>query len=147
MRTIALFVAAAAVLLAAGCATQKREATKVGQVGINTAEERAIVDSLETSKFYEYNTPKTGVVLRSNPPGALVEWLNNDGLWVSVGTTPTLQIAIEATGRPELFRVSMGGYLPEIRWVAATPASQSVTVEFNLERELKQDRFVLGMNK
>ena len=91
--------------------------------------------------------PKTGARFLSNPPGANVEWFNDDGIWVSVGSTPSREVVVEATGKPELFRVSLQGYLPQTRWVAATPSSQGVTVEFALQRELPSDRFVLSESR
>ena len=69
---------------------------------------------------------------------------SSDGQWVSVGNTPTEEIVIEATGKPELFRVSAPGYLSQIRWVAATPNAEGVTVEFTLDPELPNDRFYVG---
>jgi hypothetical protein len=138
-----LMLLCAAVVALAGCATQKRPA-QVGETGYNPREERLIIAEEEAKDYYDYKTPKTGAVIRSNPAGALVEWYNDDGIWVSVGTTPTLDIVIEATGKPELFRVSAPGYLPQIRWVASTPGSESVEVSFELERELPDHRYYIG---
>ena len=132
-----------ACVLLTGCASQVRP-NQVGEVGFNSTNERALAAEKEAQDYYEFKTPKTAAVIRSNPAGALVEWYNSDGIWVSVGNTPTLDIVIEATGKPELFRVSAPGYLPEIRWVAATPSSEGVTVSFELERELDYDRYYIG---
>lgn len=142
MARVLMLLCAAAVLLA-GCATQKRPA-QVGEVGYNPRHERVEAAGQEAKDYYEYMTPKAGAVIRSNPAGALVEWYNSDGIWVSVGTTPTLEIVIEATGKPELFRVSAPGYLPQIRWVATTPNSEGVEVAFELERELPDHRYHIG---
>jgi hypothetical protein len=132
-----------ACILLAGCATQKRP-SQVGEVGYNPREERTLQAEQEAQDYYDYKTPKAGATIRSNPAGALVEWYNSDGIWVSVGTTPTLEIVIEATGKPELFRVSAPGYLPQIRWVATTPNSEGVVVSFELDRELDYDRYYIG---
>jgi hypothetical protein len=132
-----------ACILLTGCATQKRP-SQVGEVGYNPRGERALQAEMEAQDYYDYNTPKAGATIRSNPAGALVEWYNPDGIWVSVGTTPTLEIVIEATGKPELFRVSAPGYLPQIRWVATTPNSEGVVVSFELDRELDYDRYYIG---
>jgi hypothetical protein len=138
-----LLVLCLAGVLLAGCAVQKRP-SQVGEVGYNPREERLIAAEEEARDYYDYNTPKTGAVIRSNPAGALVEWYNGDGIWVSVGTTPTLEIVIEATGKPELFRVSAPGYLPQIRWVATTPNGEGVAVSFELDRELPDHRYYIG---
>jgi histidinol-phosphate/aromatic aminotransferase/cobyric acid decarboxylase-like protein len=132
-----------ACILLTGCATQKRP-SQVGEVGYNPRGERALQAEMEAQDYYDYNTPKAGATIRSNPAGALVEWYNPDGIWVSVGTTPTLEIVIEATGKPELFRVSAPGYMPQIRWVATTPNSEGVVVSFELDRELDYDRYYIG---
>src|SRR5687768_17860458 len=129
-----------ACILLAGCATQKRP-SQVGEVGYNPRGERALQAEMEAQDYYYYKTPKAGASIRGNPAGALVEWYNPDGIWVSVGTSPTLEIVIEATGKPELFRVSAPGYMPQIRWVATTPNSEGVVVSFELDRELDYDRY------
>lgn len=133
----------ALVLFGAGCASQVRP-SNVGETGFNPKAERALLAEREARDYYEYKIPKTVATIRSSPDGALVEWYNSDGQWVSIGNTPTEQIVIEATGKPELFRVSAPGYLPEIRWVAATPNSEGVDVEFQLEPDLPHGRYVLG---
>jgi hypothetical protein len=127
----------------AGCASQTRP-SQVGEVGLNPRHERALQAEREAQDYYDYKTPKTGAIIRSNPAGALVEWYNPDGIWVSVGTTPTLEIVIEATGKPELFRVSASGYMPQIRWVASMPNSEGVVVSFELDRDLAYDRYYIG---
>jgi len=124
-----------------GCASQSRPA-RVGEVGGDPRAQRADLAAERTRDYYAYHTPKVGARIRSNPSGALVEWYNEDGLWVSVGNTPTLGIIIEATGKPELFRVTAPGYLAQTRWVAATPGSEEVVVEFFLDPEIPQDRMV-----
>lgn len=128
-------------IVLAGCASQSRP-SRVGEVGVNERYESQMAAERTAQNHYAFIAPKAGATIRSDPPGALVEWNNQEGLWVSVGTTPTLEIAIEATGKPELFRVSMPGYLPQQRWVAATPRSDGVDVEFILEPELPADRRV-----
>ena len=75
-------------------------------------------------------------VIRSEPPGAVVEWMNRDGMWVVVGSTPTKEIVIEATGKPELFRVSREGYLPQTQWVASTGSSRNIDILFELQQDL-----------
>jgi hypothetical protein len=132
-----------AVVLMAGCATQKRP-SQVGEVGYNPREERSLAAEEEAQDYYDYKIAKTGAIIRSNPAGALVEWYNSDGIWVSVGNTPTREIVIEATGKPELFRVSAPGFIPQTRWVAATPNSEGVTVSFELDPELPYDRYYIG---
>jgi len=130
-------------VLLAGCASQVRP-SKVGEVGFNPRQEKALAAEEEASNYYDYKIPKSGAVIRSNPTGAMVEWYNPDGIWVSVGTTPTEEIVIEATGKPELFRVSAAGFLPQVRWVATTPSSEGVVVTFELDRELPYDRYYIG---
>ncbi|MBX3458421.1 MAG: hypothetical protein KF696_00485 [Planctomycetes bacterium] len=128
-------------LLAAGCATQSRP-SRVGEVGLNSRYEAELAAEREARHFYDYKAPKTAAIFQSRPPGALVEWYNNDGIWVAVGNTPSREVVIEATGKPELFRVSLAGYLPQIKWIAATPGSSGVTVKFDLEPELPADRMI-----
>ena len=142
-RTSMLVCTAVLIALCSGCATQSRS-SDVGDVGFNSRQERELAAEKSAQNYYRYITPKAGAVIRSNPTGALVEWYNNDGTWVSVGNTPTQDIVIEATGRPELFRVSAPGYLPQIRWVATTPNSEGVTVNFELDPELPSDRYYLN---
>lgn len=125
------------------CATQERP-SRVGDIGINPAYQRRLSVEREAMNYYDYRTPKTTAVIRSNPAGALVEWYNSDGQWVAIGNTPTRDVVIEATGKPELFRVSAPGYLPEIRWVATTPSSEGVDVQFQLDPDLPYGRYVLG---
>ncbi|MBZ0136598.1 MAG: hypothetical protein K8I27_09520 [Planctomycetes bacterium] len=123
-----------------GCAAQERQA-QVGEVGFNPRHEVELHAEMQARNYYDYKTPKAGAVIRSNPAGALVEWYNDDGIWVAVGNTPTEQVVIEATGKPELFRVSAPGFMPAIRWVSAMPSAEGVEVDFELERELPHDRF------
>ncbi|MCC7508958.1 MAG: hypothetical protein IT464_06255 [Planctomycetes bacterium] len=141
MVRLCLLMLAGTLLLTAGCATQSRP-SRVGEIGVNTRYEAELAAEREAREFYEYKAPKTGALIRSNPPGALVEWYNENGVWVALGNTPSREIVIEATGKPELFRVSLNGYLTQIRWVAATPSSEGVTVQFELEPELPSDRFI-----
>lgn len=130
-------------LVATGCSTQGRSA-EVGEVGFNPRQERELAAENFAGNYYNYKTPKAGAIIRSNPAGALVEWYNSDGQWVSVGNTPTQEIVIEATGKPELFRVSAPGYMSKIRWVATTPSAEGVTVEFTLDPDLPNDRYYIG---
>lgn len=137
-----LIVPLCLVLIAgAGCATQERQQSEVGEVGFNSRYEVERHAARQAQRLYDYQTPKAGAVIRSNPAGALVEWYNDDGIWVAVGNTPTDSIVVEATGKPELFRVSAPGFMPEIRWVAAMPSNEAVVVQIELERELPHDRF------
>lgn len=129
------------VAVTAGCATQSRP-SRVGEVGLNSRYEAELAAEREARHFYDYKAPKTSAVFHSNPPGALVEWYNEDGIWVAVGSTPSRDVVIEATGKPELFRVSLAGYLPQIKWVASTPGSEGVRVSFELEPELPTDRTI-----
>ena len=133
-------------LFLAGCVSQVRSgAALVGETGpVDRAHQRAVTASLSAEDRYEYRTPKIGALFNSIPPGADIEWLNDDRVWVTVGTTPSLEIVIEATGKPELFRVSMPGYLPQTRWVAATPGSANVAVNIELQRDLALDRSILS---
>lgn len=135
--------AALSLLLLAGCASQTRP-SEIGSIGVNTRYEKELAAELEARNYYDGHTPKIGAYIRSNPPGAVVEWYNDDGIWVHVGNTPTKDIVIEGTGKPELFRVSAPGYLPKIEWVAATRNSSSVEVEFELQPELPTDRYLTG---
>lgn len=134
-------VCVAAIL--AGCAAQGR-GTQVGEVGFNPRDEREIAAERAAQHYYDYTAPKAGATIRSNPAGALVEWYNDEGVWVAIGNTPTGDITIEATGKPELFRVSAPGFLPQIRWVAVTPSSEAAVVSFELEPELPSDRYFLA---
>jgi hypothetical protein len=142
-RLLMLVCAVMFVALCGGCATQGRT-SQVGDIGFNPRQERELAAKKAAENYYEYDTPKAGAKILSNPAGALVEWYNDDGQWVSVGTTPTEDVVIEATGRPELFRVSAPGYMPAIRWVAVTPSSEGVTVKFDLEPELPADQYYIG---
>ncbi|MBX3473226.1 MAG: hypothetical protein KF754_02505 [Planctomycetes bacterium] len=147
MTVIRLSLLAALCFVFAGCASQVRP-SKVGDVGgVDRMQERALQAELRTRDAYEYRTPKTGAKFISNPAGANVEWYNDEGIWVSVGSTPSREVVIEATGKPELFRVSLPGYLPQTRWVAATPSSKGVTIEISLQRELPTDRYILSESR
>lgn len=147
MTVIRLSLLAALALFIAGCASQVRPA-KVGDVGgVDRTQQRAMQAELNARDAYENMTPKTGAIFHSNPPGANVEWYNDEGIWVSVGATPSREVVIEATGKPELFRVSLPGYLPQTRWVAATPSAKGVTIEFALQRELASDRYILSESR
>ena len=131
------------VVVTTACSSQERRG-EVGEIGFNPRLERELQAEKEAAQYYDYNTPKAGAIIRSNPAGALVEWYNADGQWVAVGNTPTEQIVIEATGRPELFRVSAPGFMSQIRWVAATPNSEGVDIEFTLDPELPNERYYIG---
>lgn len=147
MTTVRLSLLAALVVLFSGCASQVRTGN-VGQRGpVDETRERTLAAELQVSGFYDSRTPKTGAMFESSPPGAQVEWFDNNGRWITVGTTPSLEIVIEATGKPELFRVSMPGYLSQTRWVAATRGSRAVRVGFAMQRELPYDRFVLSESR
>ncbi|MCA8913969.1 MAG: hypothetical protein KDB90_01055 [Planctomycetes bacterium] len=142
-RFVMLVCAITLIAISTGCASQTRT-SQVGEVGFNPRQERELAAEKSAQNYYDYITPKAGAVIRSNPAGALVEWYNGDGTWVAVGNTPTEDIVIEATGKPELFRVSAPGFLPQIRWVATTPNSEGVVVSFELDPELPSDRYYLG---
>jgi histidinol-phosphate/aromatic aminotransferase/cobyric acid decarboxylase-like protein len=123
-----------------GCASGG-ESAQVGERGpVDRSAERAVLSSMAAEAWYDSRTPKTGALINSSPPGALVEWLNRDNIWVTVGSTPSIEIVIEATGKPELVRVSMPGYMSQSRWIAATPGSRAVAIDFQLQRELPTDR-------
>lgn len=122
--------------LISGCAASQARPSRVGEVGLNSAFERALSEQSKVRHTYEYNARKTGTIIRSEPPGALVEWMNRDGMWVVVGSTPTKEIVIEATGKPELFRVSSEGYLPQTQWIASTGGRNNVEVMFELQPDL-----------
>lgn len=122
--------------LISGCASSQARPSKVGEIGLNSAFERALSEQDKVRNTYEYNARKTGAVIRSEPPGALVEWLNGDGIWVVVGSTPTKEIVIEATGKPELFRVSREGFLPQTQWVASKGGGKAMEVNFELHPDL-----------
>ncbi|GIK51337.1 MAG: hypothetical protein HUU03_09735 [Planctomycetaceae bacterium] len=121
---------------ACGCASSQARPSRVGEIGLNSAYERALSAENNARRTYEFSAPKTGALIRSEPPGATIEWLNHDGTWVTVGSTPSKQIVIEATGKPELFRVSRLGFLPQTRWVASTGGRGNVEVMFELEPDL-----------
>lgn len=141
MRLITVLLATFAVIIA-GCSGQQRTA-RVGETGNNSAREVSDLAVEDARKFYDFNAPKTGLRIRSEPPGALVDWMGPEGRWITVGSTPSDEITIEATGKPELFRVYLRGYLPQTRWVAATTGSEGVSITFQLERELPgSDRFL-----
>lgn len=118
-------------LFVAGCATQSRP-SKVGDTDYDARAERHLQAERDVEDHYDQVVPRTSTVIRSNPPGALVEWFNDEGTWVAIGNTPTSEVVIEATGRPELFRVSAPGYLPKTRWVAAMPDGVGEEVSFEL---------------
>ena len=122
--------------LLTGCASSQARPSRVGEVGLNSAFERALSEQSNVRHTYEYNAHKTGAIIRSEPPGAVVEWMNKDGMWVVVGSTPTREIVIEATGKPELFRVSREGYLSQTQWVASTGGRHNVEVMFELQLDL-----------
>lgn len=143
MRVFAIGSALCALAAISGCASQTRP-SEIGSIGVNTRYEKELAAELEARNYYDGHTPKVGAFIRSNPPGASVEWYNDDGIWVFVGNTPTRDIVIEGTGKPELFRVSAPGYLPRIEWVASTPSARSVNVNFDLQRELPTDRYLTG---
>lgn len=140
---VAVWVAVAALWALAGCANQQRPA-KVGDVGVDPVRQQAEYESERVRDEYQYQIPKTSAFIESDPKGALVEWLNPDGFWVVVGNTPTEGVVIEATGRPELFRVSASGFIPETRWIAATPGSDHVRVRMHLEPDLPPVWWVPG---
>lgn len=129
--------------LMASCASQARP-DSAGIVGENTTQESVYQAEMEARDFYSEYAPKTYAYIRSEPAGALVEWYNSDGLWVTVGTTPSDGIAIEATGKPELFRISAPGYLPMTRWIAATEGSDKVEVSVPLEPDLPYRAIPIG---
>ncbi|MCB9933594.1 MAG: hypothetical protein H6841_09250 [Planctomycetes bacterium] len=143
MAFVRLLVPLCVVAMLAGCASQER-GSEVGEVGFNPRYERELAAQRAAEHYYDYTAPKAGATIRSNPAGALIEWYNDEGIWVSIGNTPTNDIVIEATGKPELFRVSAPGFLPQIRWVAVTPSSEAAVVDFELEPELPSDRYFLG---
>jgi hypothetical protein len=116
-----------------GCASQARPPAAVGDVDVDPFTLRSGNAARDVGMHYDQITPKVGASIRSNPSGALIEWYNAEGTWVAIGNTPTREVVIEGTGRPELFRVTAPGYLPQIRWVAATPGARTVEVEFFLE--------------
>lgn len=134
MRVIWLLLLAGT--LVTGCASSQARPSRVGEVGLNSAFERALSEQSNVRNTYEYNARKTGAIIRSEPPGAMVEWMNKDGMWVVVGSTPTREIVIEATGKPELFRVTREGYLPQTQWVASSGGRQSVEVMFEMQPDL-----------
>jgi hypothetical protein len=121
--------------LVSGCTTSQARPNRVGEVGYDVRHERSMAAQRSARMHYEYLAPKASATIRSNPEGALLEWYNQEGIWVAIGTTPVYEVVIEATGKPELFRISKPGYLPQSRWVAATPSSGSVDVEFTLDRD------------
>lgn len=123
-------------VMVSGCASSQARPSQVGEIGLNSAYERALTAEYNARRNYEFNAPKTGALIRSEPPGALVEWLNGDGIWVTVGSTPTKQIVIEATGKPELFRVTREGYIGQTRWVASTGGRNNIEVMFDLQPDL-----------
>lgn len=127
--------ALAVLLLLSGCSHQARP-NRVGETGFDPRHERSMAAERRAHLHYEYAAPKASATILSNPEGALLEWYNHEGVWVAVGTTPVHEVVIEATGKPELFRVSKDGYLPQSRWVAAVSGTPTVAIEFFLDRDL-----------
>ena len=142
MRSITVLLAVLALLLA-GCSTQRRS-SRVGEIGRNSAREVSDLAVEQARNHYDFHAPKTGLTIYSEPAGAIIEWMGPEGRWLSVGSTPSSEITIEATGKPELFRLMLQGYLPQTRWVAATPSSESVSITFRLEPELPGRYFHIG---
>ena len=138
MRSITVLLAVLALLLA-GCSTQRRS-SRVGEI----AREVSHLAVEQARNHYDFHAPKTGLTIYSEPAGAIIEWMGPEGRWLSVGSTPSSEITIEATGKPELFRLMLQGYLPQTRWVAATPSSESVSITFRLEPELPGRYFHIG---
>lgn len=135
MFRLCVLPALAVLLFVSGCAHQSRP-NRVGDTGYDVRHERSMAAARRARAHYDYVAPKASATIRSNPEGALVEWYNKDGIWVAVGTTPAYEIVIEATGKPELFRVSKDGYLSQTKWVAAVSGTPRVDVEFVLNRDL-----------
>ncbi|MHC4839535.1 MAG: hypothetical protein ACYTDT_01055 [Planctomycetota bacterium] len=146
MNRITLLLLGVVLTLVCSCASQGR-ASQVGEIGLNSSYEAARNAELFSQNFYDYKTPKVGVNFESDPEGAMVEWHNDDGMWVTVGSTPTEEVVIEATGKPELFRISQTGYLSQVRWVATLPNVEEVTIKVQLEKDLSPERELLGMSK
>ncbi|MCC6575495.1 MAG: hypothetical protein IT462_17085 [Planctomycetes bacterium] len=134
--TVLVFVA-----FASGCASQHRPNT-VGSVEYDKISERAGRSTRSAEAYYDQRTPKTTARLNSEPPGALVEWQNSQGIWVTIGNTPTREVVIEGTGRPELFRISAPGFMTRTQWIAATGPQDKVEVTVLLDRELPSGYYV-----
>src|SRR5690606_11450259 len=120
----------------AGCSSPQVKPNKVGEVGFDSRYEAEHSARRAALNYYDTRAAKTSAVIHSTPVGALVEWQNREGIWVAVGNTPTSPIVIEATGRPELFRVSAPGFLPATQRIAAPPSTQGIRVDFTLVPEL-----------
>ena len=136
MRKLFLAVAAALLIPAlGGCANQHRPNT-VGSTDFDKVTDRVGRSTSRAETYYDNRTPKTTARIRSEPAGALVEWQNAEGIWVAIGNTPTREVVIEGTGRPELFRISAPGFMPRTQWVAATGSQDKVDVNIVLDREL-----------
>jgi len=138
---VLVFLIGLAPLIGIGCASQSRPA-KVGEIGMNSFQEKMVQAEAQAQRHYDFVVPKTTAIIRSQPPGALVEWFNSDGVWVAIANTPTPGMVIESSGKPELIRLTMPGYLPLTRWIAAPPNSRAIEVSFELKLEAPEDDFI-----
>lgn len=131
-----------AVAMFCGCASQHR----VSKVGSDTESRPSGAARLATRYSYDFQAPSVEVIFKSKPEGALIEWRNDDDNWVALGPTPSEDVLIEATGKPELFRISHSGYMSQSRWVSTIPSAKAVEVHVVLEKDLAPDRLGLGMS-
>ncbi len=88
--------------LMASCASQARP-DSAGIVGENTTQESVYQAEMEARDFYSEYAPKTYAYIRSEPAGALVEWYNSDGLWVTGGTKPSEGSPLKPLANPNCF--------------------------------------------
>ncbi|MEE9312841.1 MAG: hypothetical protein V3V10_10580 [Planctomycetota bacterium] len=138
MNRILLFSMGVMLATICGCASQTKN-TMVGE-----PEVKFDCNNRMDSKSYAFHTSRVEVVFASQPTGALVEWNDGRGQWIAVGSTPMENVAIEATGKPELFRISQEGYLPQIRWVKTQANIEKMNIEINLVKDITPNREYLG---
>ena len=138
MNRILLFSMGVMLATICSCSSQTKN-TMVGEPVV-----RFDYNNRMDSKNYSYHSPSVEIVFESQPTGALVEWNDGRGQWMAVGSTPMENIAIEATGKPELFRISQEGYLPQIRWVKTQADVEKVNIEINLVKDITPNREYLG---
>ena len=122
--------------LISGCASSQARPSRVGEVGLNSAFERALSEQDKVRHTYEYKAGEEDASLSTLSPNTAAAGGGIVNERYVVGSTPTREIVIEATGKPELFRVSREGYLPQTQWVASTGGSKNIEVLFELHLDL-----------
>lgn len=91
----------------------------------------------QPTDLWDSNVPFANLIVRSKPRGAMVETLNGEGEWVTVGTTPIDPgLRMEASGRSYMIRLSKPGYFREVLDVAVMPGTRHAQV---VEVDLRKD--------